>query len=424
MRNTLLVMRYELITTLKRRSFLLMAFGIPLIGTLAVIIISSNRSGSIAGRPTSPQPQSYEAHIEGYVDHSGWIKEIPAPLTEDMLRAFPDEEQAQRALLAGEIAAYYIIPEDVIERGEMTYVIPDRGLSFADNQNWRMQRTFLYNLVGGDEALTDRVWNPMNLQVTNLSPQESIVGEDDCSSPGYACQSNAIVRMLPLFVVILFLVFLSTGSGLLIRGLSNEKQNRMIEILMASIQPSQLLAGKIMGLGIAGLMQSTVWLGTGYFILTTRAGTLNLPPDFELPASILTWGILYFLLGYAIYASLMAGAGALVPDTKAVSSATWLVMLPLFIGYFIAVTPLGLEAPHGALATVLSLFPLTAPVVMVMRLTVGGLPAWQPALGALLMAASAWLIVRAVARMFHAQNLLSGQPFSARRYLTALLRAS
>jgi len=79
------------------------------------------------------------------------------------------------------------------------------------------------------------------------------------------------------------------------------------------------------------------------------------------------------------------------------------------------------EAPHAALPTALSLFPLTAPVVMIMRLTIGGVPFWQPLLAAGLMALTAVFVVRSVANMFRAQTLLSGQPFSARRFYKALL---
>jgi ABC-2 type transport system permease protein len=79
------------------------------------------------------------------------------------------------------------------------------------------------------------------------------------------------------------------------------------------------------------------------------------------------------------------------------------------------------EAPHGALPTLLSLFPLTAPIVMIMRLTIGGVPLWQPLLAVGLMVFTAVFVVRSVARMFRAQALLSGQPFSARRFARALL---
>jgi ABC-2 type transport system permease protein len=130
--------------------------------------------------------------------------------------------------------------------------------------------------------------------------------------------------------------------------------------------------------------------------------------------------LLFFISGYAIYASLMAGLGALVPDIKSGTQASIIVISPLLIGYVVSVFPPVQEAPHGLLATVLSIFPFTAPPVMMMRLTVGGVPLWQLLLAIGLSIITVIIVVRAVAGMFHAQTMLSGQPFSPRRYFSAL----
>jgi ABC-2 type transport system permease protein len=200
-----------------------------------------------------------------------------------------------------------------------------------------------------------------------------------------------------------------------------EKENRMMEILMLSINTKEMMAGKIIGLGIASFLQVSVWVGSMYLIMNFGGQTLNLPQGFSIPPSMAFWSIIFFLLGYAIYASLMAGAGALVPSAKEIASASFLMMLPLMVGYFVAVTPIGQESPHGAISTILSLFPLTTPVMMVMRVTVGGVPTWQLILAVVLMVLTAVVIVRSVARLFRAQILLYGQPFSPRRFLKALI---
>jgi ABC-2 type transport system permease protein len=221
-------------------------------------------------------------------------------------------------------------------------------------------------------------------------------------------------------MAILFYMFITMGSSLLIRNVSGEKENQVMEILMLSIDPRQMLTGKLIGLGIASLLPTIAWLGASYIILRLGGGVLNLPAELTIPSTLLAWGIIFFILGYIVYASLMAGAGALLPNMKEISQATWVVMIPLFVGYIVALMASG-EAPHGALPTALSLFPLTAPIVMMMRLTIGGVPLWQPFMAVGLMALTAVFVVRAVSRMFRAQALLSGQPFSARRFANALL---
>lgn len=148
--------------------------------------------------------------------------------------------------------------------------------------------------------------------------------------------------------------------------------------------------------------------------------TFNLPSAIQLPPGFLVWGVIFFLLGYATYASLLAGLGALTPNLREASQVTFVVLLPLLVPLFFSNTVFA-EAPHGALATSLSLFPLSAPVAMMARLSVGGVAWWHPPLAAVLLAATAVFIVRAVAGMFRAQTLLSGQPVRVKTYLRALM---
>jgi ABC-2 type transport system permease protein len=283
--------------------------------------------------------------------------------------------------------------------------------------------TLLYNLTGQDIELASYIWNPMNVETNDLSAEISPGGSggDECTSAGYSCDSNPIIRLLPMAVLILFFIFISTSAGLLLRSVSKEKENRTMETLLLSLKPTELLSGKVIGLGLLAILQMLLWFGTGFVILRIGGNTLNMPPGVELPVSILAWGAILFLGGYAIYASLMAGLGALVPDIKAASQASFVVMFPLFIGYFLSVMPPVQEAPHGLLTTILSIFPFTAPVVMMMRLTVGGVPTWQLILTVVLLIFTVIAVVRAVSGMFHAQTILSGQPFSPKRYLKALV---
>ncbi len=424
MRKVYLILRHELITTLRRRSFLLVAFGIPLLGLLVFTGITVFKGSSPAGVIAPEAPETSELEIQGYVDQAGLISVIPQDIPDGYLLAYPDEDHAQQALQAGEIAAYYIVPEDYVETGDLIIVSPNPSPFPAHQQDWPMRWTLLVNMLGGDAELAGQVWNPVNLQVTNLAPetQYDSYADEDCARPGMACESNLLIRYLPMIMLVLFYVFITTGSSLLLRNISGEKENRVIEILMLSASPLQVLGGKIIGLGIATLLQMAAWVGTVYILLSVGRGTFNLPAGFQIPPSLLAWGLVFFLLGYALYASLMAGAGALVPKLKEATQATWIIMMPITAGY--ALGWLVADDPHGALVTGLSLFPLTSPVAMIMRLTVGGVPVWQPLLAAGLLVLTAILVVRAVAGMFHAQNLLSGQSFSARRFASALLGRS
>jgi ABC-2 type transport system permease protein len=154
-------------------------------------------------------------------------------------------------------------------------------------------------------------------------------------------------------------------------------------------------------------------------LLNLSGQTFKLPSSINLPVSFLVWGLVFFLLGYAVYASLMAGLGALAPNLREASQATFVLTLPLMIPLFLSSTVF-MRAPNGAIAIVLSLFPLSAPVAMMARLSAGGVTWWHPWLALVLLAGTAVLIVRLVAGMFRAQALLSGQAFNLKAYFRAL----
>ena len=139
----------------------------------------------------------------------------------------------------------------------------------------------------------------------------------------------------------------------------------------------QLIVGKILGVGVLGLLQTAIWIFTLWLVTTLGGQPLNIPPGFELPTGLLVWSVIYFLFGYLIYGALLAGVGALAQDVKDTKGASMLVMSPLIATYTFNV--IIVTRPHSVLATVLSLFPLTSPVSMIARMTAVDLPLWQPA---------------------------------------------
>ncbi|MGD8815397.1 MAG: ABC transporter permease [Anaerolineales bacterium] len=417
MNKTLLVVRHEFITTLRRRSFQVFNLGLPILGAIVLIVISLIRGGSGFEVPSDAPDRPPEFETEGVVDRAGLIETVPADLP---LVLYDDETAAQEALNNGLINAYYVVLEDYIQRGEVIYVHPELTPMSSHGQEWMISRTLLFNLAGGDVALADIVWFPMETFATDLSaaPEGEDVTSGSCTGPD--CDSSIFTGLLPMIMVVLLFMFITLGAGMIIRNITTEKQDKLIEIMMLSVSPRQMLTGKLIGLGAASFLASLTWILSFFLAMNFGGTTLQLPAGFSLPISLILWAVVYFLLGYALYASLMAGAGALVPKVKDITNATWVVISPLMAGYLVGVF-IHTVAPHGALATALSLFPLTAPVLMVMRLTVGSVPIWQLLLSVGLMIAATIFIVRLVARTFRAQSLLSGEPFSARRYFAVLM---
>jgi ABC-2 type transport system permease protein len=407
MKKTLLVLRHEIVTILSRPSFLFALFGIPFIGAAIFVAAAQLSKGSQATNILSSLVGSQPTvKTEGYVDQSGIIKMLPSYIPAGVLVAYPDEASALQALQNGQISAYYVIPVNYLQDGKIDAIQADFNPIGSQSQFGILQDIINYNLLNGDASLATLVNGPRNVEVTSLStaPQRE--------------QSNMLTFFLPYAVTMLFYIIILSAASLLLSSVAKEKENRMIEVLLLSVTPHQLLTGKIVGLGLLGLVQTIVWVGTGRVLLSQSGTTFNLPLAFQLPPSFLAWGLVFFLLGYAVYASLMAGLGALVPNLREATQATILVIFPLIIP--IMLLSVLINEPNGPLAVFLSLFPLTSPVTMMTRLSAGPVPLWQTVLSAVLLAVTALLVVRSVARMFRAQTILSGQPFSRKLFLSAL----
>jgi ABC-2 type transport system permease protein len=411
MKKIMIVLKNEIVTILSRPSFWLGALGLPLVAGLIFIIVGAvNKNASASQTLSQVFTGTQEIRPEGYVDLSGIITEIPPSVPPGTFIAFPDEAAARSALQAGEISAFYIVAQDYIASGGITYIRPDFNplSSIGDDQSGMFNWVVEVNLVGGDMLFATLVNGPLDVEEISLAP----VAPPD--------EDNPLAYWTPYAITLLFYMLIMSSASLLLSNVSKEKENRIMEVLLTSIKPRQLLTGKILGLGIVGLGQAILWLGTSYVLLNFSGRTFQLPSEIHLPISFLLWGLVFFLLGFAVYASLMAGVGAMAPNLREASQATIIVMLPLIVPLFFSSTVF-MEDPHGPIATGLSLFPLSAPVAMMARLSSGGVAWWQPWLAALLLAGTAVLIVRAVAGMFRAQSLLSGQGFNVKIYLRALV---
>jgi len=409
MKKILLVLKNEILTLISRPSFWLALLGLPLVGVLIFAGVGAvNKSASATQTISQVLSGPQDTRPEGYVDLSGIIHQIPESVPSGTFVAYPDDASARQALARGEISAFYTVPADYIQKGKITYIRPDfNPLASSSDQSSLFTWVVQVNLAGGNTLFANLVSGPLKVDDISLA---AVAPPDE---------NNPLAFWTPYIITILFYMLIVGSASLLLSNISKEKENRVIEVLLTSVTPSQLLTGKILGLGIVGMGQTLFWFGTSYILLNLSGRTFHLSSAIHLPASFLAWGLVFFLLGYAVYASLMAGLGALAPNLREASQATFIITLPLMVPLFLSSTVF-MQAPNGAIATVLSLFPLSAPVAMMARLSAGGVGWWQPWLAVVLLAATAVLIVRLVAGMFRAQTLLSGQTFNLKIYLRAL----
>lgn len=405
MRKMLLVMRHEILVTLRRKTFLFFALGLPLIllvVALVFMLVNRNRQPD-----TAAEPETAGVVAQGYVDFAGLIESEPPDFPAGSLLRFEDEAAATSALEAGEIDGYFLIPAGYLQGGELTYVTntftPFGGFVNTRTVEWLL----LTNLLGdADQALT--VWQPLIVNVTELNrPGAEAVDEN-----------NWIVELLPTLMVFIIYMTIIIPAGALVNAVTDEKKNRVIESVLVSVSPRQFISGKILALGLLGLLQIVMYMAVIYIVARFGGQSLNIPAGFSIDTTLLLWVIVYSLLGYAMYGVLMAGLGALVPDVKDARGASFFLLVPLIVVYMFNIVIV--ERPNGPISLFFSFFPLTAPVGMIGRMAATDVPFWQSVLSAGLQLGAAVFLLLLVARLFQAQYLLSGQPFSMKRYFGAL----
>ncbi|MBN1641502.1 MAG: ABC transporter permease [Anaerolineae bacterium] len=406
MRNVRLVIKHEIVSTLSKPSFWIMTFLFPvlIVGLNIGVQITSER----AFEREADLARSDTSQVIGYVDPGGIIARIPDRVPAGMLRAFPTQAAAHDALTTGEIARYYLVPADWIESGDLTLVDSTYKPLGAVVGGEMFRYVLSYNLVGDDDV-ADRLLDPTpRVSAARLAPQEGGVGDGPLSF---------WVSYATMFILFLSLTM---SSGFVLQSVAKEKESRTAEVLLLSLRPRELMLGKLVGLGLIALAQLLVWAGGGILFLDRGGAILQMVSTFALPRGFLAWVVLYFLFGYAAYASVLGAIGVLAPSAREGAQFTFVVMLPLMIPLFLNYA--FAEDPHGTLATALSLLPPTAPLSMVTRLAVGGVPLWQPILSLAGLAGMAYLFVLLAARFFRAGNLLSSASLNWSRVLSELRR--
>jgi ABC-2 type transport system permease protein len=208
--------------------------------------------------------------------------------------------------------------------------------------------------------------------------------------------TNLLLFLLPYIFALIFFVTTFTTSGFLLQSVAEEKEDRVIEIVATTVSPTQLMAGKIIGLTSVGLTQVSIWIGLAALAALAFVRPFPSLGSLQLPWTVLGLGLLYFLLGYLLIAACYAAAGAIVTTAQEaqtlVTPLSMLGIAPLMLVNVI------LTQPNGTLARIFSLIPFSAPMTMLLRLPVADVPSWQVALSLLTLALAAFGAVLLSAR--------------------------
>ncbi len=399
-----IIARHEYLTNLRRIGFRLMLFGIPLLGLIGMLI-AGLFSGQIGNALETQFTGGEEARNRSYgvVDQSGRFSPI-LPEYQRQFTLYDSESVGRDAVRAGEVDQLLVIPEDYLAEGNVRVVAEDTGLAGLPDPGV-VNPFFVDHLVGEeiDPALRSRlidVYDPVQVPLNGQAEE----GADDFAS-------FFLSFFLPYIMGLLLVMTIFISGGYLLRGVAEEKESRIIELMLSSVNAEQLLTGKVLGLGALGLTQIVVWVLSFILLGWVGAQWLGLPVPgfavfFERPAVPLLL-ILYYLLGFLVYAVLLGAIGALGTSMRESQQLTGFVsvfaLLPVMLGGFI------LPNPNGMLATVFSYFPLTAPTMMMLRLPLAVVPPLDIVISIAGLLITIPLVIWLGARLFRLGLLMYGQ---------------
>lgn len=419
--KTWIVVRREFTSTVKRKAWLITTFGMPVfIGLYALLAIIP---GLMLARS---EAKAGTAKI-GIVDLAGIVRLLSSPEDQDDLpedakkamdlgaakggaaasflksltsktefEAFAGLDSALRALEANRVGAVYVIPDDYVTTGKViAYRSGDNPLMDNAKGQSAVRRMLVRSLADGKVApdVLRRVLTPASV--------ETLTRQRDGTYQKQGIETIVKSFGIPIGFAMLLFISLMMNSGFLLQGVSEEKETRVIEIILSSVDARSLLLGKLLGLGAAGLLQLLVWLTMAVAPLTFFFASLAVSPGTVLLC------LAYFVLGFLLFGTLMTGSGALGTNLK--ESQQYAMVWSLGSAIPMMFFPVLLNEPNGTVARVLSYFPLTSPVTMMIRLGSGAVPWWEVAISLALLVAGVALAIRLAARVFRTALLMYGK---------------
>jgi ABC-2 type transport system permease protein len=215
------------------------------------------------------------------------------------------------------------------------------------------------------------LFNAVDFRIREVAPER----EDGTEVDG-AAQTQAMV--LAYFLLFMIYTALIMYGNMVASGVAEEKSSRIMEVMVSTVKPLELMFGKIIGVGALGLLQYAIWISTGIIMAAMgKTGFLGgllgvTEPLGSIPLESILWFGLYFVLGYFFYASIFAAAGALVSRVEEVSQVVSLLMMFIIVGFFAAY--ISFLNPNSSFAVIASLIPFTAPMVMFARIVLANPP--------------------------------------------------
>jgi ABC-2 type transport system permease protein len=412
MHNVWLIIRREYVERIRSKMFLIFTLLMPAFmagvilvpakleemqsGARHIVVVAPNadlaaavKQELLAPPPTVPSEDPTE---EAAPKNEFVVQVITTPTTElrDTLR---------QQVISGTIDGFLWLDDQDLANHKATYSARDVA-DFQTNAAVRSAvRTALVKQYLAQKGMTgpqvERFLLPVELDTVHITK-------------GHEGASGMAVFLTGFFMVMLLYVNVLVYGISVMRSIIEEKNSRILEVLLSSVTAKELLAGKILGVGAVGLTQILIWLVIGTLISTpgmvvAKAYLKNV----HIPLSTIVWFGVFFVLGYFLYSTMYAALGAMVNSDQEAQQMQWPAMLPILLSVLLA-SPV-MQHPDSQMAVWLSIVPFFAPILMFIRVTVEQPPAWQMALCLALMLATIYGLLVLSSRIYRVGILMYGK---------------
>ncbi len=403
------IIRHEYITNIRRTGFIVMTLIVPAVGLLALAlsVFAGKPVLTTLGRLFGPSSQAIAV-----VDESGYFQPI-LPEFQDQFVLYPDRAAARAAVDKEEASAALFIPQDYLNTGTVYVYSTGGGMTVATlSDSERVHNFFVAHLARGHV--------PPDILARLTDPVEHFVLVEEGQGPSAGPYSFVFAFLIPYFFAMFLIMSVFISSGYLLQGIAEEKENRLVELVLSSVSALEWFVGKVIGLGAVGLTQVLIWVvtvgafsGGAVMLLAMSAPALPMYKLAILP--------LFYLLGYLLYAVLYAGLGALGTNHRESQQVAGIIS-------FIAAVPFMASGvlfsnPNSPIIRGLTFFPLTAASMVMLRLPMSDVPTADIVVSLVILVVTIPLAAWLGAKLFRMGILMYGKRPSLKEVWAALRAA-
>lgn len=430
MRKIFEIARREYIDTVKTRTFLFSLLFTPVLivgigffasrisqvegGRPAVRVVVTDLSAQLAGQIEAATNKHNESNPKRQIIFEPLpVVSSAEPPAQDDINAV--EEQGRKQLRSGRTEAYIVIDQNIIDGVGKTHVYTYKSKPTMMDATWAVEE-FIRNAIVAQRCKVQNVSQKLLDEIRNVPTERVEIGEAANEQRVQSQNQSTIKMMVPFFFMFMIYMGIMGIGQQMLSSVIEEKNSRIIEMLLSAVSPFELMAGKIFGLGAIGLTIVGLWTAVSYGSVLWQG--INV----DITGKLLFCFVVYYILGFLLFSSLLAAIGSVcntLKETQELMMPVILIMVLPMVAWFKLV-----QSPDGIFTRVLSIVPPVSPLVMPLRISAGSnVSNFEILVSMGLLAASVLLMMWLAGKIFRTGILMYGKRPSLRE-ISRWLRAA